>query len=63
METLQEDLQTLQDISKLTKTLRCPRGTMEETVQDMIAQVQKQLDERHGADSQLMELELTFTTQ
>ncbi|XP_071525863.1 uncharacterized protein [Panulirus ornatus] len=63
METLQEDLQTLQDISKLTKTLHCPRGTMEETVQDMIAQVQKQLAERHGADSQLMELELTITTQ
>ncbi|KAK3872868.1 hypothetical protein Pcinc_022083 [Petrolisthes cinctipes] len=63
METLQEDLQTLQHISKLTKALRCPRGPMEEAVQDMIAQVQKQLAERHGADSQLMELELTITTQ
>ncbi|XP_042237395.1 rho guanine nucleotide exchange factor 17-like isoform X2 [Homarus americanus] len=63
LETLQEDLQTLEHISKLTKTLRCPRGPMEDSVQDMITQVQKQLAERHGADSQLMELELTITTQ
>lgn len=65
METLKEDLQTLHQISKLTKTLRCPRGIIEDSVQDMIAQVQKQLIERHGAgaDSQLLELELTVTTQ
>ncbi|KAK8749646.1 hypothetical protein OTU49_015465 [Cherax quadricarinatus] len=63
METLQEDLKTLQYISKLSKTLRCPRGPLEESVQEMLAQVQKQLAERHGADSQLMELELTITTQ
>nr|XP_045609948.1 LOW QUALITY PROTEIN: uncharacterized protein LOC123765431 [Procambarus clarkii] len=63
METLQEDLRTLQHISELSKTLRCPRGPLEESVQEMLAQAQKQLAERHGANSQLMELELTITTQ
>ncbi|XP_047494989.1 rho guanine nucleotide exchange factor 17-like [Penaeus chinensis] len=62
-ETLVEDLQTLQQISKLTKNLRCPHVTIEESVQETLATVQKQLAERHGADSQPMELELTISTQ
>lgn len=63
IEALKEDLKTLQYISKLSKTLRCPRGSMDEVIQDMITQVQKQLTERQETDSQLMELELTVTTQ
>ena len=63
IEALKEDLKTLQYISKLSKTLRCPRGSMDEVIQDMITQVQKQLTERQETDSQLMELELTITTQ
>ncbi|XP_045130867.1 uncharacterized protein LOC123515974 [Portunus trituberculatus] len=63
IEALKEDLKTLQYISKLSKTLRCSRGSMDEVIQDMITQVQKQLTERQETDSQLMELELTITTQ
>ncbi|XP_066963606.1 rho guanine nucleotide exchange factor 17-like [Macrobrachium rosenbergii] len=63
VETLDEDRQTLQHISKLTKSLHCPKGPLEEVLTEMISTNQKQLEERQGADSRLMELELTITTQ
>ncbi|XP_050727403.1 uncharacterized protein LOC127004096 isoform X2 [Eriocheir sinensis] len=63
IETLNDDLKTLNHIAKLSKSLKCPRGSMDEVIQDMIAQVQKQLSERQEPDSQPLELELTVTTQ
>lgn len=63
IETLNDDLKTLNYIAKLVKTLKCPRGSMDEVIQEMIAHVQKQLAERQEPDSQPLELELTVTTQ
>ena len=62
-EALEQDLQTVLQISQLAKTLHFPKGNFDESLQDLENSLRKQLLDRQGADSQLSELELNMTTQ
>lgn len=62
MEQLSSDVSTLSQMSELCGTLHCPHSQLEETVRDMLAALNRQLSERHSADSQLSHLELSVTT-
>ncbi|KAL7632553.1 UNVERIFIED_CONTAM: hypothetical protein RMT77_017120 [Armadillidium vulgare] len=63
LECLEQDIQTLSQISRLMKTLHFPKGSLEDALNDLDSSLRKQLLDRQGADSQLSELELNITTQ
>lgn len=63
LECLEQDIQTLTQISRLMKTLHFPKGSLEDALNDLDSSLRKQLLDRQGADSQLSELELNITTQ
>ena len=63
MESLAEDMTTLNQISELTISLHCPHTQLEEMVREMLSTVNKQLTEYQNCDSQLSYLELTLNTQ
>ncbi|KAL1131698.1 hypothetical protein AAG570_011311, partial [Ranatra chinensis] len=63
MEQLTADVATLSQMAELVATLHCPHTQLEESVREMLAALNKQLTERHAADSQLSYLELMINTQ
>lgn len=63
MESLEQDLQTMTQISSLVKSLYFPRSNLEDALHDHESSLKKQLIDRQGSDSQLSELELNITTQ
>jgi Rho guanine nucleotide exchange factor 17 len=60
IEHLSEDSSKLQQILDLASNLRCPHMTLEESIRDLQANVQRQLVERQANDSQLNILELNL---
>ncbi|CRL02246.1 CLUMA_CG015133, isoform A [Clunio marinus] len=60
IEHLTEDSNKLQQIFDLTTSLRCPHQTLEESIRDLQANVQRQLAERQANDSPINILELSF---
>ncbi|XP_024217361.1 rho guanine nucleotide exchange factor 17 isoform X2 [Halyomorpha halys] len=62
MEQLSADVGTLSQMSELCANLHCPHSQLEESVRDMLAALNRQLCERHSADSQLSHLDLNITT-
>ncbi|XP_024084629.1 rho guanine nucleotide exchange factor 17 isoform X2 [Cimex lectularius] len=62
MEQLNSDVSTLSQMAELVTTLHCPHSQLEENVREMLSALNKQLTERHAADSQLSYLELTINT-
>jgi hypothetical protein len=63
MEQLTADVATLSQMAELVATLHCPHTQLEESVREMLVALNKQLTERHAADSQLSFLELMINTQ
>lgn len=62
MEQLNSDVNTLSQMSELCGSLHCPHSHLEETVHEMLTALNRQLADRHSADSQLSHLELSITT-
>lgn len=62
MEQLSSDVTTLSQMSELCGSLHCPHSHLEETVREMLTALNRQLAERHAADSQLSHLDLSITT-
>uniref|UniRef100_A0A6A7FTN7 Rho guanine nucleotide exchange factor 17 isoform X3 n=1 Tax=Hirondellea gigas TaxID=1518452 RepID=A0A6A7FTN7_9CRUS len=63
IEGLESDLQTVQRMGGLYRSLRTPRSCLEDALHEAEAAVRKGLADRQGADSLLNEVELTITTQ
>ncbi|GAB6028699.1 hypothetical protein CHUAL_004523 [Chamberlinius hualienensis] len=63
IEQLEGDLSLLNQINDLSGGLSCTHQNLDDVVKEMLASVTKALQERQTADSQLLCLELTVTTQ
>ena len=63
IEGLERDLQTVQHMGTLYRSLNNPRGGLEESLHEAESAVRKSLADRQGADSLLNEIELTISTQ
>ncbi|EEC07801.1 hypothetical protein IscW_ISCW005952, partial [Ixodes scapularis] len=62
-ENLEEDVSLISQISELVSRLNCPHQALDDTVRDMMTSLNKQLAERQSYDLQLLNLQLTVTTQ
>lgn len=62
MEQLNADVSTLSQMAELVTTLHCPHSQLEENIREMLSALNKQLVDRHAADSQLSFLELMINT-
>lgn len=60
IEHLSEDSNKLQQILDLASSLRCSHSSLEDSIRDLHANVQRQLIERQANDSQLNVLELNL---
>ena len=60
IEHLSEDSTKLQQILDLASSLRCSHSSLEDSIRDLHANVQRQLTERQANDSQLNILELNY---
>ncbi|XP_037087920.1 rho guanine nucleotide exchange factor 17-like [Pollicipes pollicipes] len=63
VEKIEEDIATLRQIGVMVCKLHCNHYQVEELVKEMANVLNKQLSERHRADSQLMLLQLNVATQ
>ncbi|CAM1304706.1 ARHGEF17 (predicted) [Pycnogonum litorale] len=63
VETLQEDISVLGEITEMSNSLNIPHQGLDDVVRELLATATKQLAEKHSSDSVLLSLELTVTTQ
>lgn len=62
-ENLEEDMSLLNQITDLVSHLNCPHQTLEDAVKDLMVSLNKQMQERQNYDLQLLNLQLSITTQ